>query len=285
MQSSNRPPRLRLSMRQAAWVRAAEPGYNPDQTDKMQRVLPFGLGTDPFLMLAEDWFSSTGFDWHPHRGFETVTYVVEGTLEHRDNAGGHGILGPGDLQWTTTGRGVLHTEVAHERKGVHTLQLWLNLPARLKMVEPRYQDLRAAAAPVAHGAGVEARVFAGALLGVTGPAALHTPAGVAVVDVDGAAELDVPEDFVAFFYVLAGSVETVDGQGGLEVPAGYMAWFPAGPGPIAVSGKGRFILYWGRPIGEPVAQHGPFVMNSREEIIQAVRDLQAGKFGEIPAGG
>lgn len=94
--------------------------------------------TDPFLLMAEDWFSTNGFDWHPHRGIETITVVLEGELEHHDNRGGHGVLKPGDVQWMTAGQGILHSEMAHNKQQVHTLQLWLNLPAENKMVEPTY---------------------------------------------------------------------------------------------------------------------------------------------------
>src|SRR5262249_59110871 len=116
--------------------------------------------TDPFIFLSEDWFSRVGFEWHPHRGFETVTYVVDGALEHRDNAGGRGVLGAGDLQWVTAGRGVLHAELAHERRPVHTLQLWLNLPAAQKRGPPPYQDVHRTAAPGARAPRLDAPLLA-----------------------------------------------------------------------------------------------------------------------------
>jgi quercetin 2,3-dioxygenase len=134
-----------------------------EQADNKYIVLKLGswAETDPFLLMAEDWFSTNGFDWHPHRGIETITVVLEGELERRDNRGGHGVLKPGDVQWMTAGRGILHKEMARNKQQVHTLQLWLNLPAESKMVEPTYQDLRGDKASVRREPGVEARVFSG----------------------------------------------------------------------------------------------------------------------------
>ncbi len=270
--------------RSPAWIRNAIPGHNPAQTDKNQAILPPGTeGTDPFLFLMEDWFSKTGFDWHPHRGFETVTYVIDGVLEHKDNTGAHGILNPGDLQWTTTGSGVLHTEIAHEYKGVHTLQLWLNLPASKKMSPPRYQDLRAKDAPVVDSDGAKAIVFAGTQHGVTGKAELLHPAGVVDIrlDADGAYVLEVPDDHFAFVYCIKGAVQVGEHVFGTGQTAAFQ---PGGSEiPLKAGEESHLIAYHGLPIGEPVAQHGPFVMNTREEIIQTIRDYQNGLFGDIPA--
>lgn len=270
--------------RTASWIRNAIPGHNPAQTDKNQAILPPGTqGTDPFLFLMEDWFSKTGFDWHPHRGFETVTYVIDGVLEHKDNTGAHGILKAGDLQWTTTGSGVLHTEIAHEHKGVHTLQLWLNLPASKKMSPPRYQDLRAKDAPVVEGGGTKAIVFAGTQHGVTGNAELLHPAGVVDVRMDAGGHyvLEIPDDHFAFVYCIKGAVRVGEDAFGTGQTAGFL---PGGTEiPIEADEESHLIAYHGLPIGEPVAQHGPFVMNTRDEIIQTIRDYQNGKFGTIPA--
>jgi redox-sensitive bicupin YhaK (pirin superfamily) len=285
------------------WIRDVVPGSNPAQTDRNQAVIPFGTpGTDPFLFLMEDWFSSTGFDWHPHRGFETVTYVIDGELEHEDNTGAKGVLQAGDLQWTTTGSGVLHREIAHEHKGVHTLQLWLNLPAAKKMSRPKYQDLRAAQAPVvgagpggelvdgAHGAGATARVFAGVQHGVVGHAELLHPAGVVDVKIQsgGRYVLEVPGDHFGFVYCIRGAVRVGDETYGAGQVAGFMpSQTPGkGDGPDSVTLEAtegsHLVAYHGLPIGEPVFAHGPFVMNTRGEIVQTVRDYQSGKFGEIP---
>jgi quercetin 2,3-dioxygenase len=272
--------------RTPAWIRAAKTFENPAQTDRSRHVLPYDpQANDPFLMMAEDWFSRTGFDWHPHRGFETITVVLDGTLEHRDNAGGSGVLHAGDVQWTTTGSGVLHTEVAHQRKGVHTLQLWLNLPRRLKMSPPRYQDLRAAEAPVAHGKDADVRVFSGAVLGAKGKAENHWPTVVAQVTLraGGSVALDLPMGDAAFLYVVAGSLECA----GQDVPEAHAAWFDADPKGTSIevrSGQGGTAwLFSSTPIQEPVVAYGPFVMSTRDEVVQAVRDYQEGRFGEIPA--
>ncbi len=276
--------------RSPTWIRQAIPGHNPAQTDKNQAILPPGTqGTDPFLFLMEDWFSKTGFDWHPHRGFETVTYVIDGVLEHKDNTGAHGILNAGDLQWTTTGSGVMHTEIAHEYKGVHTLQLWLNLPASKKMSPPRYQDLRAKDAPTVsptthptEAKSAIARVFAGSQHGVVGKAELLHPAGAVDVRIDalGHYDVEVPADHFAFIYCIVGAVRV----GQQSYGTGETAGFAPGGDRIRLEAEedSHLIVYHGLPIGEPVAQHGPFVMNTREEIIQTIRDYQSGAFGQIP---
>lgn len=270
--------------RSIAWIRDVVPFTNDAQTDRSQAVIaPKTDGTDPFLFLIEDWFSTKGFDWHPHRGFETVTYVVDGTLEHRNNAGGHGILKAGDLQWTTTGSGVLHTEIAHQHKGVHTLQLWLNLPSHKKMSPPRYQDLRGSTVPFVETVGARARVFAGTQHGTTGPAKLHHPAGIVdlQMDAEGTYPLQIPNDHFAFVYVLHGEV----GIGPSTVKTGQVLGSLPGGTEMAIEAKqaSHVLAYHGLPIGEPVAQHGPFVMNTHEEIVQAVRDYQSGAFGQIPS--
>jgi quercetin 2,3-dioxygenase len=137
-------------------------GQDEQADDKYLVLKPSNwLETDPFLLMAEDWFSTNGFDWHPHRGIETITVVLEGELEHQDNQGGHGILKPGDVQWMTAGRGIIHREMAYRKKPAHALQLWLNLSAENKMVQPNYQDLRGDNVPVIQRPGAEVRVFSG----------------------------------------------------------------------------------------------------------------------------
>lgn len=243
---------------------------------------------DPFILLSEDWFSRVGFDWHPHRGFETVTYVIEGELEHIDNAGGSGVLKAGDLQWVTTGRGVLHAELAHNRKPVHTLQLWMNLPKHLKMVEPRYQEIRGVDASTIEGDRAVGRVYSGSVRGVRGPAQNHWPA--TVVDVrfqaDGRFVHDAPEDQTLGIYVISGDLTIA----GTRVRTGQMAWrFANRGGPsetkLQANEKSHIIAYSARPIGESFVQYGPFVMNTEGEIRQAFADLQAGKFGTISRAG
>ncbi|WP_436771292.1 pirin family protein [Yinghuangia sp. YIM S09857] len=268
----------------------------PDaQVDNKALVLEPGKPArhDPFLLLAEDWFSTVGFDWHPHRGQETVTLVLEGRAEHRDNRGGHGVLGPGDAQWMTAGRGLFHAEKAYRGEPVHLLQLWINLPAAHKMDEPRYQDLRADAMPVRREAGVEVRVFSGRSGDAVGPAANVVPVTMADATLaPGAAYAqEVPADQNGFAYVIAGSgrfgadrtpaaagqaVHLAPADTGADGPAYDVLDIEAGDDGL------RIVLWTGRPVREPVAHYGPFVMNTRRELEQAVADMQSGAFGEIP---
>jgi len=246
--------------------------------------------TDPFLVLAEDWFSQPGFDWHPHRGLETVTTVVDGVLEHGDNIGNAGALQTGDVQWMTAGRGIIHRELAFRDEHAHTLQLWLNLPARSKMVETRYQDLLAAGRPRVSLPGAVIDVVSGTVAGVTGPALNHWPVQGAIVTIDpgSAVAYALPANQRAFVYVLSGQVNI----SGRAVLAGQTAWSdPSGPDTtesvlhLAVSDGDRqaqLMIYSGQPIREPIAMGGPFVMNKRTEITQAFADFHAGKFGDVP---
>jgi redox-sensitive bicupin YhaK (pirin superfamily) len=268
--------------------RLTDPAPTP-QTDRQRFVIPPDdlAANDPLLLLAEDWFSAVGFDWHPHRGFDTVTYVVDGELEHKDSTGAHSVLGAGDVQWTTMGRAALHAELAYQWRGVHTLQLWLNLPARLKGVEPRYQNLRGADVPLIVDEGVRVRIFSGTVHGVSGPAQNHWPATM----IDGRFEAgarftqEVPGDHVACLYVLGGRLRI--GNAGHEVAAGEVAWFePEGSGATGISLEAReashVVAYSAAPIGEPIAARGPFVMNTMQEIRQAFADFRNGEFGPIP---
>jgi quercetin 2,3-dioxygenase len=291
----------------------------PDaQVDNKALVIPpgnFSLA-DPFLLLSEDWFSSPGFEWHPHRGLETVTIVLDGALEHGDNLGSAGVLGPGDVQWMTAGRGIIHRELAFRNEHAHTLQLWVNLPRSQKMAQTRYQDLRAdtqgvLAAPgsqvsVISGAGGAATGRAatggaatgGAATGgagtVTGPARNHWPiTGLRIAIEPGAAFTQrLPAHDRAFLYVLSGRVRAA----GRTLAAGDVAWSD----PVRTAHVGAqqsstlelrapagdevatLILFAGQPIGDPVSVGGPFVMNTRAEISQAFNDFHSGKFGQVP---
>jgi redox-sensitive bicupin YhaK (pirin superfamily) len=236
----------------------------------------------PFLMLAEDWFAPpAGFPTHPHRGMETVTYVLEGSMEHRDHTGAHGVIGQGDVQWMTAGKGVMHSEMPGPN-GVHSLQLWLNLPAGQKMSKARYQDQRAAEVPVVKGADWQVQVYAGRQGEVVQPHGSSYPMGLFAITAEPGAEveLEVPGDERAFLYVVQGGASI----GGDEVRAGQTAWFdPSGETGadrlVLVADAGlRAVLYCGRPIAEPVVAYGPFVMNSMEEIRQAFADYQRGEF-------
>lgn len=246
--------------------------------------------TDPFLALAEDWFSEPGFEWHPHRGIETVTLVLDGVLEHGDNLGHAGALQPGDVQWMTAGRGIIHRELAFKNEHAHTLQLWLNLPGRSRLVDSRYQDLRAAdRAPVTL-PGVSVDVLSGPVAGVVGPAENHWPIHAALVTLEprSAYSHALPADHRAFAFAMDGEV-TVSGR---RVREGETAWSDPVRGGASTStlelstGDGdavsRVMVFSGRPIRETVAMAGPFVMNTRAELERAYADYHAGKFGPIP---
>jgi redox-sensitive bicupin YhaK (pirin superfamily) len=269
----------------------------PDaQVDNKALVIPpgnFALA-DPFLLLSEDWFSSPGFEWHPHRGLETVTIVLDGALEHGDNLGSAGVLGPGDVQWMTAGRGIIHRELAFRNEHAHTLQLWVNLPRSQKMTQTRYQDLRAQTQGVLAAPGAQVSVISGSAGSasegaVTGPARNHWPiTGLRIAIEPGSAYTQrLPAHDRAFLYVLSGRVRA----GGRALGAGDVAWSdPAGrAGDSTLELRApdgdevaTLILFAGRPIGDPVSVGGPFVMNSRAEITQAFNDFHSGKFGQVP---
>jgi quercetin 2,3-dioxygenase len=226
--------------------------------------------TDPFLALAEDWVGAEGgFPTHPHRGFETVTLVLEGSQEHRDSTGESGVLKAGDVQWMTAGRGVLHSEMP--RGGFHGLQLWVNLPAKEKMRPPRYQNLPASVIPTVESMGSVVRVIAGVHAGTRGVAETMTPVNVLdALLADGARfEREAPERALA--YVIAGAL---DGHAD-----GTVLYLERGRHALKATGKTRILWMEGERIGEPVAAHGPFVMNTQEEIAAAFRDLKAGRLG------
>jgi redox-sensitive bicupin YhaK (pirin superfamily) len=247
--------------------------------------------TSPFLLMAEDWFSPpAGFPDHPHRGMQTVTIVLEGGLEHRDHTGAHGALGAGDIQWMTAGRGVVHSEMPGE-KGVHSLQLWLNLPASHKMSSATYRDQRAADTPVARGPGYEVRVYAGRFGELQHPHGSLWPLTLLDVRVQGEkrVEIEVPPGYRSFLYVLSGSGR-IEGDD-TAVKDEDVVWFK----PAATSlGKECTVLgleadidmhalFFAAPvIDEPVAAHGPFVMNTMDEVRRAYADYQAGTFTEPP---
>ncbi|MGE5146213.1 MAG: pirin family protein [Candidatus Eiseniibacteriota bacterium] len=255
---------------------------------KLTRVIgsPELPDLDPFLMLdefrsdvADDYLA--GFPDHPHRGFETVTYMLAGRMRHGDNKGNSGLLLPGGAQWMTAGRGIVHSEMPEQEDGLMWgFQLWVNLPARDKMAAPRYQDIDPANIPeVALPGGGAARVIAGTVGEVTGPAtAVATdPLYLDITLREGAkADIPVPAGHSAFAYVYDGAARI----GGRAVARGELAVLGAGShvALAAEAGGGRLILVAGKPIREPIAKYGPFVMNSYDEIRQAVMDFQAGRF-------
>jgi redox-sensitive bicupin YhaK (pirin superfamily) len=245
---------------------------------------------DPFLMLDEIRSPSPedylpGFPTHPHRGFETVTYMISGAMEHRDSLGNHGRLGPGSAQWMTAGHGIIHSEMPSSSIGeetgglVHGLQLWVNLPAARKMIAPRYQDLAPEAIPTITSERCEVRLVAGELDGRVGPVSgIATDPHMLDVSLERRARFShsVPSEHNAFAYVLEGAARF--GEDATRVQRGQLAVLERGETIVASSDSGaRFLLLAGRPIGERVARWGPFVMSTDEEIQQAIDDYRGGR--------
>jgi quercetin 2,3-dioxygenase len=244
---------------------------------------------DPFLLL--DHFGPVEFapgdgmgtPWHPHRGFETVTYLLEGDSEHRDSMGNHGFLHAGDTQWMTAGSGVLHKEgpsAATQQSGgrSHGLQLWVNLPSSLKMTTPQYQDLHADENAREERDGATVRVIAGDLFGLTGPGRTHTPISYAHVTLESGALVStaLPGGHVVLVYTLIGAVRVGD----TPVDEGILAVIDGDELTLSgVAPSSEIVVLTGKPIGEPVARYGPFVMNTEDEIRQAFVDFDHGRFG------
>ncbi len=242
---------------------------------------------DPFLLFDHFAFNDPkegpirGFPMHPHRGIETVTYMLEGNVHHRDSLGNSGLIGVGDVQWMTSGRGILHEEMP--RRGpegnIYGFQLWVNLPAALKMSTPRYQEVKAVEIPTTEKDGVKVRVVAGKVNDVSGPVT-EIAANPVYLDVAMAPGVTFIEPIPAGHTVLAYIYEGEGQFGGEKVEAVRMAVFEDGDrfqvstGTLPV----RFTLMAGRPFQEPIVPYGPFVMNTREEIQQALADLRAGTF-------
>jgi hypothetical protein len=241
---------------------------------------------DPFLLLDE--FGSddpsayiAGFPNHPHRGFETVTYMLEGRMRHRDNKGNEGVLESGSVQWMTAGRGIIHSEMPEQSQGrMRGFQLWVNLPAAQKMCPPRYQELDADRFTTADLApGVRATIVAGMVGGISGPVT-----GIAIdplyadlrFEPGAAHDVAVPKGHAAVTYVFEGSAMVADAM----LPKGTLAVLGDGTHVrvAASDGGAALLLIAGRPLREPIARYGPFVMNTREEIAQAFADFQAGRF-------
>jgi redox-sensitive bicupin YhaK (pirin superfamily) len=234
-----------------------------------------------------------GTSWHPHRGFETVTYMLDGTFQHQDSHGGGGVITDGATQWMTAGGGILHIETPPEALVVsgglfHGLQLWVNLPAKDKFVQPRYQSLEGEQVALLSSAdgGALVRVVAGDVAGHKGPGDTHTPIAFVHATVAPGARLSLPwrPDFNALVYVLSGRGNV--GAEGRPIEGGQLAVFGPGARITVRAGDGQepleAIVLGGQPIREPVAHYGPFVMNTREELQQAMDDYRAGKLGVIP---
>lgn len=246
---------------------------------------PDAVFGDPFVLMAEDWTSEGVFPFHPHRGIETVTFVIEGAIEHRDSAGYKGVIRAGDAQWMTAGRGIQHEENPPAGTSAHTLQLWVNLPAAEKMAVPRYQDLVASGLPVWSEDGVEVRIFSGAYADRVSTTLNHHPVTMLEVRVEngGGFQHSLAATDNAFVYVLEGAVEI--GPAGDLLETSQLGWLTRSEEPgsseiniTARGNAGRFLLFAGQPLREPIAFGGPFVMNTQAEIQQAFADFRAGRF-------
>lgn len=245
---------------------------------------------DPFLMLdefgtdrAEDYIA--GFPEHPHRGFETVTYMLDGRMRHRDNHGNEGLLTPGSVQWMTAGRGLVHSEMPEQESGrMRGFQLWVNLPAREKMTAPKYQEFAPDHIPVTHPAeGVEIKVIAGTVGDITGPIAQPATDPVYLdiaLEAGRAWTYALPEGHNVFLYAFEGELNVGEGEDARLLQARELAVLGGGNEVSLQAGDqpARLILVAGRPLREPVMRHGPFVMNTRQELMQAFIDYQEGRF-------
>jgi len=259
---------------------------------------------DPFIMMDQmgeveyQPGEPKGTSWHPHRGFETVSYIVDGAFQHQDSHGGGGMITDGATQWMTAGGGILHIETPPAELVVsggtfHGIQLWVNLPGRDKMTAPAYQNLEGSDVTLLSSAdgGALLRVIAGDLAGHRGPGSTRTPISLVHATVTPGAQLSLPwkPEFNSLVYVLSGDARV--GAEGRPVHTGQTAVLGAGDRLTVRADdvqEGRHpnlevLLLGGEPIGEPVAQYGPFVMNTREQLVQAVEDFQSGRFGQIPA--
>lgn len=242
---------------------------------------------DPFLIMAEDNMRKGAFDHHPHRGIETVTYMIDGVLRHKDNQGNEGELRKGDVQWMTAGEGILHIEEAQEEGFAHLLQLWVNLPAENKMVEPRYQEISHAQAPVRKENGAEIKVISGSSGGVSSQTKNY--ASVTMVEITlleaHTVVQDFPADFNGFIYVIDGA--GIFGANKVVGKKNDVLWLKPSVDEnseveLHATEPLLCVVIAGKPLREPVAAKGPFVMNTEEQIKQAFKDFREGRFGEWP---
>ncbi len=301
-----RPPGIGDTVRPVVSVTTAPSGYEGEGFPVRRAFAGVDMRVlDPFVHMDQmgevDYAPGEpkGTPWHPHRGFETVTYMIDGVFDHQDSQGGGGTITNGDTQWMTAGSGLLHIEAPPEwlvvKGGLfHGVQLWVNLPREEKWVAPKYQDLRSSelGLTTTADAGALVRVIAGDIGGRTGPGTTYTPMAMLHASIAPGARLDVPweVEFNALVYVLSG-----EGTVGAEAR-------PISGGQLAVLGAGDFVtvaaaetqesrhpmlevlVLGGRPIRQPVAWAGPFVMNTKAEVLQAYEDFQKGRLGHIPAG-
>ncbi len=259
---------------------------------------------DPFVMMDQmgeveyEVGEAKGTPWHPHRGFETVTYLIDGVFKHKDSNGGGGIIGNGDTQWMTAGAGILHIEAPTEEavlKGglFHGVQIWVNLPSKLKWSNPRYQDIQASKLRLlaSQDASSLIRVIAGEVDGNTGPGITYTPITIIHASINPGSSLDLPWDpkFNAIGYVLSGNgyaggerIQVRSGQA-IQFGSGDFINVSASMVQDSRSNDLELLILGGKPIREPIAWQGPFVMNTKEELMNAFIDYQGGKLGVIPA--
>ena len=253
---------------------------------KVRRPAAMGSLMSPFLLLDEmgpaDYApgEAVGAPWHPHRGFETVTYMLAGEMEHEDSVGSKGVITPGDVQWMTAGKGIIHSElptkkIMEEGGLMHGFQIWVNLPAKDKMMNPRYQDITADQSPIIEKDGVWARVIAGECLGIESSIDTVIPITYVHVKMESGATLDktLDTELNGMVYVFKGEV-SIEGK---SVKDGSLALLSAGS-EVTIEAKeySEFLILAGPELNEPIARYGPFVMNTREEILQAIDDYQRG---------
>ncbi|MDQ3415665.1 MAG: pirin family protein [Actinomycetota bacterium] len=298
-------PAAAAAIRPVKQVKTAPQGYEGEGFPVRRAFAGVDLAElDPFIHLdqmGEVEYAPgepKGTPWHPHRGFETVTYMLDGVFEHNDSQGAGGTITDGDTQWMTAGSGLLHIEKPPEwlvaAGGLfHGLQLWVNLPKAMKFTDPRYQDLRGGDVALATtpDSGALVRVIAGEVDGHAGPGSTHTPMAMVHASLAPTARLQLPwrRDFNALVYVLAG--DGTVGADGQPISTGQLAVLGAGDGVEVAATAGQqtrtpsleVIVLGGQPIREPLAWAGPFVMNTRAEVIAAFEDFQAGRMGQVPA--
>jgi quercetin 2,3-dioxygenase len=239
---------------------------------------------DPFLLMMDDQFGQGAFGLHPHRGIETITYIIDGRLEHNDNRGGGGMLGARDVQLMTAAKGIIHNEVPPAGETVHSLQLWLNMPAAVKLSEPRYQDLHHAEMPQVHTTGATVTVYSGSSHGVRVDTLNHVPFTLVEIDLEAGASAvqDLPGSYNGFVHIIHGQGQV--GADRTSASEGQTLWLDrtdtAGDTTITITADTsmRVLVAAGEPLHEPVVAAGPFVMNTDQQIADAYADYKAGRF-------
>lgn len=279
---------FRAGMEESRSVKSIVPTHTVMEGGGFQVRRPAAMGSlmSPFLLLDEmgpvDYApgKAVGAPWHPHRGFETVTYLLEGEMEHEDSSGSKGTLTPGDVQWMTAGKGIIHSEMPTSKMMLeggmmHGFQIWVNLPAKDKMMNPRYQDISAAESPIAERNGVWARVVAGECMGIESSLDTVIPITYVHVKMEEGSVLNknLEFDLNGMIYVFKGEIE-IEGK---TVSDGSLALLSNGT-TVEIKAKhdSQYLILAGPEIGEPIARYGPFVMNTKEEIMQAIDDYQNG---------